>query len=128
MKLDRMPEAQRKRTVREMNLTAFFSAARQHADTAQHLGILIEDEEVAAWRTAADPRRATRPRERIGHRTARDRHVGVIVVQDMQGCAAPCAQRGGETFGERLGAEDAAVEQQGIRHGQGVVVRGPCCA
>ena len=100
-----------------MNLAAFFSAAWQHADTAQRLAILIKDEEVAAWRTAADPRCVAFTRERVGHCAARDRHVGVVVVQDMQRLTAPCAQRSGETFGERLGTEHAAVKQKRIGHG-----------
>jgi hypothetical protein len=110
-----------------VNLAAFFGAARQYAHPAQHLCVFLQNQEVAAWRAAADPRRLACTGECVGYRAACHGYVRVVVVEDVQRFAAPGAQRGGETFGKRLGAEYAAVEQQRVGHGQYVFafVSGP---
>jgi hypothetical protein len=45
MKLYRLPKPEGKRAICEMNLSAFFGATWQHADTAQRLTVFIENKD-----------------------------------------------------------------------------------
>ncbi len=124
----RMPEAQGKGAVLEMDLLAVFGPARQQANAALRLRgiVIVQDEEVAARRAPADARRMPGAGERERYRATGDRHVGVVVVQHMQGHLAPGAKRARQTPRQRRGAEHAAVEQQGVGHRRRVIRR-LCC-
>jgi hypothetical protein len=76
----------------------------------------IKQQEHAARRPAADARRPALPRQRVRHRAAGDRHIRVVVVQQARRHAtAPVGQRLQQPLGQRVGAEDAAVEQHRVR-------------
>jgi hypothetical protein len=118
VKAHRLPQAQAEGALRQPDFVPFLGAARQHADALPPLPLLFENQEIAARRAAADALPVPLPDQRVGDRAARDGDIGIVVVQDAQGGAAPVAERGLQAFGERRGAKDAAVEQQRIRQRQ----------
>lgn len=112
----RLSELQRERAIVEPDLAALFRTARQQADAARgRIGrTVIEHEEIAARGAAADTRRMPGACEPVRNCAARDGHIRMRVVQHVERCAAPRAERLRETARERACAEHAAVEQQRV--------------
>jgi hypothetical protein len=117
VKAHRLPQAQAEGALGQPDFVPFLGAARQQADALPPLPLLFENQEIAARRAAADALPMPLPDQCVGDRAACDGDIGIVVVQDAQGGAAPVAERGLQAFGERRGAKDAAVEQQRIGSG-----------
>ena len=135
LEADRLTHAQGKGPPGQDHFLAGLAATRQDADAtlpghgaawAKHFSLIffvIEPQKVTARRAAADAGRESVLRQRIGHRTARHCHVGVVVVQQAQRCAAPCAQRLSQSLRQGVGAKHTPVEKQGIGHGLRVLTQ-----
>jgi hypothetical protein len=129
----RLAEAQREAALGERDLGAGFGAARQHADRARGLAALLQHQEVAACRAAADAgAQAGAPgaHEGEGHRAAGHGEIGGVVVQHARRRATPVREQLFQAGGDRVGAEYAAVEQQGVGdgvRGGGAVGGGSVC-
>ena len=113
-------DAQRERAVAERDLFALFGAAREHADAAPRVAVRrVDDEEVTARRAAADPEADAAPREPIGDGTACNRELGRAVLEQPRPRApAPIAEDVEHALGEPRAAKDAAIEEDGVGHGE----------
>ncbi|GAB1461918.1 hypothetical protein MASR2M50_36930 [Thauera sp.] len=133
MEAHRLAEAQREAALGERDLGAGFGAAWQYADRARGLAALLQHQEVAACRAAADARAqagAPGAHEGEGHRAAGHGEIGGVVVQHARRRATPVREQLFQAGGDRVGAEHAAVEQQGVGdgvRGGGAVGGGSVC-
>ena len=109
-------QAQREQALRQADFLAAGAATGQDADGAVVFARFAQHEEITARRAAADARRLAASGQRVGDGATRHGHVGIIVVQDGQGQgrAAPVRERLGQAARQRVGAEHAAVQQQGV--------------
>ncbi len=114
MKAYRLTEAQAEAAIGQRDLVRLLAATRQQADAARRLRAIVEDEEVAARRPAADAPAVSATEQRVGDCAAGDGDVGIGVVQHPQWRATPGAEGCLQAFGERGGAKDAAIEQQRV--------------
>ncbi|MDR8998881.1 hypothetical protein FEP67_05030 [Burkholderia multivorans] len=116
VKAHRLPELQRERTILQPDLAALFRTARQQAHAARPpVGrAVVEHEEIAARRAAADARRMPGAGETVCDRTACDRDVRMRVVQHVERRAAPRTERLREAARQRVRTKHAAVEQQRV--------------
>ncbi len=116
VKAHRLADAQREAAALQAHFVAFLGALRQQADAGPRVATctIVQAQEIAARRAAADPRCQPAARQCIGHGAARHGDVGVVVVQQAQRRAAPARQRVLQTRDDGVGMEDAAVEQQRV--------------
>ena len=116
MKAHGPAQAQREQALRQADFFAAGAATGQDTDGAVVFARFAQHEKIAARRAAADARRLATPGQRVGDSATRHGHVGIIVVQDGQGQgrAAPVRERLGQAARQCVGAEHAAVQQQGV--------------
>ena len=126
MKTHGLSQPQGEAALTQAHLSPRLAAARQQADAARGLARtfgVFEHQKIAARRAAANHRCQPLLRQRVSHGAACHRHVRVVVVQQMQWCTEPVGQRLLQALSQLLGAKHAAVEQQGVGPGVGVLAQ-----